>query len=70
MAKKVIPAKLENLDEAIDFIKEGAESLDFDDKKMNQIQLASEEVLVNIIHYAYPEDMVKEALASLPQIPE
>jgi serine/threonine-protein kinase RsbW len=53
MAKKVIPAKLENLEEAINFIKEGARSLGFDDRKISQIQLASEEVLVNIINYAY-----------------
>ena len=55
MAKKVVRARLENLSEAINFIKEEAESIGFDDKKISQIRLASEEVLVNIINYAYPD---------------
>ena len=39
----------------IRFITEGAEKQGFDDKKIYQVQLASEEVLVNIINYAYPD---------------
>lgn len=55
MEKLVLPARLENLELMLKFIKEAAAALGFDDKKINQIQLASEEVLVNIINYAYPD---------------
>jgi len=55
MKKLVVPAKLENLDKASDFITRGGKSLGFDEKKLSQIKLAAEEVIVNIINYAYPK---------------
>ncbi len=55
MAKITLPAKLENLDKGINFILEGARGAGFDDKKLSQIKLACEEIIVNIINYAYPE---------------
>ena len=55
MKRLVVPAKLENLDKAIDFILEEGKSLGFDGKKLSHIKLAAEEVIVNIISYAYPE---------------
>ena len=55
MADITSPAKIENLISMIKFITEGAEKQGFDDKKIYQVQLASEEVLVNIINYAYPD---------------
>lgn len=55
MAKTILPARLENLETMIGFIKDGAEKYGFDNKKINQIHLASEEALVNIINYAYPD---------------
>ncbi len=39
----------------IDFILSGSEGVGFSNKERNEIHLASEEVLVNIISYAYPE---------------
>lgn len=54
MEKIVLPAKLENLESMLEFINKGATDLGFDNKKINQIRLASEEALVNIINYAYP----------------
>lgn len=39
----------------IAFIREGAEKLDFDKMTLSQLHLACEEVLVNIINYAYPD---------------
>jgi anti-sigma regulatory factor (Ser/Thr protein kinase) len=54
-AKIILPAKLENLKFMIKFIQEGAERQGFDKKESNQIQTASEEALVNIINYAYPD---------------
>ena len=54
-AKIILPAELENLKSMIKFIREGAERQGFDEKESNQIQTASEEALVNIINYAYPD---------------
>lgn len=56
MAKLTFSARLENLELMLRFIKGGAEKLDFSSKKLNQIQIASEEALVNIINYAYPDE--------------
>ncbi|MBI4651633.1 ATP-binding protein [Candidatus Desantisbacteria bacterium] len=39
----------------IQFIFDGAKKVGFDDAALNQIHLASEEVLINIINYAYPD---------------
>jgi serine/threonine-protein kinase RsbW len=55
MEKIVLSAKLENLQTMLGFIREKAKALGFDDKTINQIQLASEELLVNVINYAYPD---------------
>ncbi|OPX28954.1 MAG: hypothetical protein B1H08_04905 [Candidatus Omnitrophica bacterium 4484_171] len=51
----VLAAKMESLDKAVDFIVEGASKLKFSDKDISQIRLAAEEIVVNIINYAYPE---------------
>jgi len=55
MEKVTIPAQLENLDLMLDVIVRNADKVGFDSKSKFQIKLASEEILVNIIHYAYPE---------------
>jgi anti-sigma regulatory factor (Ser/Thr protein kinase) len=55
MEKITLPARLVNLEQMLEFINKGATDLGFDDKKKNQIRLASEETLVNIINYAYPD---------------
>lgn len=54
MEKVTFPAKLENLDLMIASILKSADSVGFNEKNKSQIRLASEEVLVNIINYAYP----------------
>ncbi|MCX5697784.1 MAG: ATP-binding protein [Candidatus Omnitrophica bacterium] len=54
MEKISFPAKLENLEAMIDFIIAFAQNKKFPDDKLNQIRLACEEVLVNVINYAYP----------------
>ncbi|MFH0838739.1 MAG: ATP-binding protein [Candidatus Omnitrophota bacterium] len=53
MEKKIFAAKLENLDAMMDFIREGGRTAGFNDKKLNHLQLAAEEVLVNIINHGY-----------------
>ena len=46
-------AKTENLDEVLDFIDEALEDLGCNMKTVNQINIAAEEIFVNIAHYAY-----------------
>jgi len=55
MEKLVFPAKLEKLGDMLKFIEDGARSRGLDDKKINQVKLASEEILTNIINYSYPD---------------
>ena len=51
-----IAAKLENLEPMLAFIEQGAKKLGFDAQKLNRIHLASEEALLNVINYAYPNN--------------
>jgi len=55
MRKAVFAAKLDNLEPMLDFIEQSARAIGFDTRKSNQIRLASEEALVNVINYAYPD---------------
>ncbi len=55
MAKMNLPARLENLDSMLSFIGNSAEKQGFGSKEIDQIQIACEEPLVNIISYAYPD---------------
>jgi serine/threonine-protein kinase RsbW len=55
MHKAVFAAKLDNLESMLDFIEQSAKELGFDARKLNQVRLASEEALVNVINYAYPD---------------
>ena len=48
-----IDAKIENLDEVIDFVDGFLEEMDCPMKTMTQIDVAVEEIFVNIAHYAY-----------------
>ncbi len=48
-----LPAKLENLDKLIRFISACARGKGCGEKRLHEIELASEEALVNIISYAY-----------------
>jgi anti-sigma regulatory factor (Ser/Thr protein kinase) len=54
MNRMEIPAIIENLDKGLDFIIEGIEEAKLDRKVVYQIKLACEEVIVNVINYAYP----------------
>lgn len=49
-----LPAIMENLDESLDFLVYGLEKAGIDKKASYQLRLACEEVIVNVIHYAYP----------------
>jgi anti-sigma regulatory factor (Ser/Thr protein kinase) len=53
MKELVLEAKLENLNKVLAFIDEQLEALDCSMKSQMQIDIAVEELFVNIAHYAY-----------------
>lgn len=53
MAKKIIPAKTECLDEVLAFVEKQLEEYECPMKIRIQISVAVEEIFVNIAHYAY-----------------
>ncbi|MDD4908150.1 MAG: ATP-binding protein [Candidatus Omnitrophica bacterium] len=55
MEKITFQATIDNLRSMLAFIDEGAKALGFDEQRIHQIMVASEEALVNVINYAYPE---------------
>lgn len=55
MADIIIPANMENFDRLMDFIQVEAENAGFDKKPVNKIRLACEEIIINVINYAYPD---------------
>ena len=50
-----LPAKLDNLGRFKESVADCAKTEGFDQKKIQEIELALEESLVNIFNYAYPE---------------
>lgn len=54
MERLVFAAQLGNLQAMIDFIRAKAAANGFIGERIDRIQLACEEVLVNVINYAYP----------------
>lgn len=52
---KCFPASLKNLYEMLDFVRRHAQNCGFEVAYINKIELATEEVLVNIINYGYPK---------------
>ena len=55
MPKIRLPARSESLEEFLEFVSGLAEERGLSERKIKEIELAIEEALVNIIHYAYPE---------------
>lgn len=55
MKELKIPAIIDNLDVMIDFIIETAATLKLENRITSKLRLMSEEALVNIINYAYPD---------------
>ena len=56
MSKIRLPAKIENLKKFIRFVSDFAEGEGFAVKRIREIKLATEEALINIFNYAYPND--------------
>lgn len=50
-----VPAKLENLDEALNFVGEILEAEGCSTKADTQLRIALEEMYINVARYAYPE---------------
>ena len=69
MKTLTLPAKMENLKALIDFVVADAEQLHFARDSQSKLRLATEEVLVNIISYAYPEQS-GDVTVSTDRIPE
>ena len=56
MHELITEAKTENLDEVLDFIDQHLEEWGCKMKTITQINIAAEEIFVNIAHYAYGTD--------------
>ena len=54
MKTLTLPAKMENLETLIEFVLAESDQLHFDSMLQRRIRLATEEVLANVISYAYP----------------
>lgn len=54
---KTFPASLNQLYNMLDFVKRHAASMGFEQSRILKIELAIEEVLVNIISYGYPQSL-------------
>jgi len=55
MSKIRLPARLENLEKLLQSVSSFAEEKGLSSKRIRKIELATEEALVNIFTYAYPE---------------
>ena len=64
MEKLRLLGKIENLERLMQFVSASAREQGFTDKKIQEIELATEEALVNIFNYSYPEGDVGEVEVS------
>ena len=60
MSKLRLPALVENLKEFTRFVSDFAKAEGFTPKRIREIELATEEALINIFNYAYPDDETGE----------
>lgn len=58
MSKIRLPAKIESLKKLKRFVSDFAKAEDFSQKRIQEIELATEEALVNIFAYAYPDENI------------
>ena len=54
MNKIVVPAEMDKLDDVIEFVDNSLEGYEYSDKTLMEIEIAIEEIFVNISNYAYP----------------
>ena len=62
MAEITVPAKVSELDRVIDFVNSRLEELNCNEFERATIDIAVEEIFVNIAHYAYEYDKEGEAV--------
>lgn len=62
MRELITEARIEKLDEVLDFVNESLEECDCSMKLINQINIAVEEIFVNIAHYAYNPEVGAAAI--------
>jgi anti-sigma regulatory factor (Ser/Thr protein kinase) len=55
MASISLAANMDNFDDILDFVQSQVEKTGFSKKKTQEIRLACEEIIINIINYAYPD---------------
>lgn len=70
MKEMKTPAKQEHLDEVLSFLEENLEEMGCPMKASMKIQVAVEELFVNIANYAYPDRTDGQASISLEKIEE
>jgi len=56
VSKISLPAKLENVEQMLRFVAAFAKRRGFTQQRIQELELAAEEALVNVINYAYPEE--------------
>ena len=56
MVERIFPARLDQLEPVQEFIREQLELYDCSPRVKFQLDVAVEEIFVNIAHYAYPEE--------------
>ena len=64
MEELTVEAQTENLPEVLSFLTRRLEELGCQPKVQRQIEIAAEEIFVNIAHYAYPQTEIPRAQAS------
>ena len=57
MSRIILPATMENLERLLDFVEACAREAGLDSKNWQRLAIAAEEAIVNVIHYAYPEEV-------------
>lgn len=67
---KVFPASLDQLYAMLDFVRESAAKVGFDEQHILKIELAAEEALVNIITHGYTQTTSGDILISCDCPPE
>ena len=53
LSRVILPAKMENLETLVAFVARCAGEAGFDPKKISEMEIAAEEAIVNVFHYAY-----------------
>lgn len=62
MKELVVDAKIENLDQVLDFVNEELEAAECPMKTQVQLDITVEEIFVNIAHYAYSDGVGKAVI--------